>query len=75
MVHYMRGQVGDLDTWLRAGVLVCDCVIITGGKRPSHEEEHMVDAAHIMAAQKVIKSVLYRITLKTFVNFANFRVS
>jgi hypothetical protein len=55
MVHYMRGQVCDLDTWLRAGVLVSEYVIITGGRRPPHDEEHMVDAAHIMAAQKISK--------------------
>ena len=55
MVHYTTGEVGDLDTWLRAGVLVSDCVIITGGRRSSHEEEHMVDASHILAAQKIRK--------------------
>ena len=54
MVHYTTGDISSLDTWLRAGVLVCECVIITGGKR-SHDEEHMVDATHIMAAQKLTK--------------------
>ena len=59
MVHYTTGDVADIDTWLRAGVLVSDSVIITGGRRTSHDHEHMVDAAHIMAAQKINKYVLY----------------
>ena len=66
MVHYMQGQVCDLDTWLRAGVLVTEYVIITGGRRPPHDEEHMVDAAHIMAAQKISKSVLYNWVIQAF---------
>ena len=57
MVHYMTGSLCDMDVWLRAGVLVSECVIIIGGRRPPHDEEHMVDAAHIMAAQKISKLV------------------
>lgn len=55
MVHYITGDISSLDTWLRAGVLVCECVVITGGRRSVHDQEHMVDAEHILATQKVSK--------------------
>lgn len=55
MVQYITGDIKSLDAWLRAGVLECECVIITGGIRPVHDQEHMVDAEHILATQKVSK--------------------
>ena len=55
MVHYLTGDISSVDAWLRAGVLVCECAVITGGKRSTHDQEHMVDAAHILAAQKLAK--------------------
>ena len=44
-----------MEILLHAGILVCECIIITGGKRATHDQEHMVDAEHILAAQKITK--------------------
>lgn len=58
MIHYITGDIGSLDTWLRAGVLVCESVIVTCSMRKaSNDQEHMVDADHILAAQKIAKCV------------------
>ena len=55
MVYYLVGKLDCIDSWIKAGILVSESAIITGGRRSTEEQEHMVDAAHILAAQKIAK--------------------
>ena len=57
MVYYLTGHISDVDSWLRAGILVSETVMITGGARSQEEQEHMVDSTHILAAQKLARYV------------------
>ncbi len=50
-------SVCSIDHWLKAGILLADTAVIlctnTSGHQNGDEQEHMVDAAHIMAVQKL----------------------
>lgn len=71
----------SINHWLKAGIMLADTAVIlcnTAVQRSEDEQEHMVDAAHIMAVQKlatlfpsvsIVTDIHYRFNIR-FMKFA-----